>query len=42
MKRTSLFLTKHQIEILQKLQKQTGLKMSEQIRRAIDKYIKEI
>ena len=38
MKRTGFFLTDQQIALLQKESKRKGLKVSEIIRRAIDRY----
>lgn len=41
MKRTNFYLTEKQVAGLKALASKTGLKFSEHIRRAIDKYLKE-
>jgi predicted DNA-binding protein len=42
MKRINTHLTDKQIELLKKLANKTGLKVSEHIRRAIDKYLEKV
>ena len=42
MKRTNIHLTEKQLRILAGIVKDTGLSMAEHIRRAIDKYVKEL
>jgi predicted DNA-binding protein len=42
MKRRNFYLTKQQIEALRALAEQTGLKVSEHIRRAIDSYLDRV
>lgn len=41
MQRVNMYLTAQQVERLIRLEEKTGIKMSENVRRAIDKHLRE-